>query len=287
MSKLKGTLYVVATPIGNLGDISLRALDVLKAVDLIAAEDTRNSKVLLNHYTIATPMTAYHEHNESNKAKQLIAKLAEGESIALISDAGTPLINDPGFTLLEQANAAGINVVPIPGACALIAALSGAGISTAKFSFEGFLPRTVSARKAVFESYAQRACTLVFYESSHRIVKCLQDLAEVYAPTRKMAIARELTKTYETIVSKTIAETVELVQSDSNMQRGEFVVLVEGFDKKKHQPQQEGLSDEAADVLKILLSECTVKTAVSLATQLTGLSKRDIYKAALEISNQK
>ncbi|ORU89911.1 MAG: rRNA (cytidine-2'-O-)-methyltransferase [Cycloclasticus sp. symbiont of Poecilosclerida sp. M] len=284
MSKLKGTLYIVATPIGHLGDISLRAIEVLKQVDLIAAEDTRNSKVLLSHYTIVTPMTAYHEHNESNKAKQLLDKLEQGESIALISDAGTPLINDPGFTLVEQARALAINVVPIPGACAIIAALSCTGLATAKFSFEGFLPRTSGARKAIFELYVSQSNTLVFYESSHRILSCLEDIADVYEPSRKMAIARELTKTYETVVSKTVEEVLQVVQSDKNMQRGEFVVLIEGLDRKKS--QEEALSDETLELITVLLTECSVKTAVKLALQISGASKKDIYKAALELNDK-
>lgn len=282
MSNTNGVLYIVATPIGNLADISLRALDVLKTVDVIAAEDTRNSKVLLNHYAINTSMTAYHEHNEDSKGKYLLEKLSAGESIALISDAGTPLINDPGYTLVEKVKQAGFAVVPIPGSCAIIAALSSAGIATDRFSFEGFLPRTSGARQTVFEQYQKRQGTLVFYESSHRILKCMGDVAAVYEPTHKMSIARELTKTYETIVTGTVEEIHESVSSDSNMQRGEFVVMIEGFDKKQH--KEDGLSVDDIDVLKTLLTECSVKTAVKLAVQLTGQSKKELYKAALELN---
>ncbi|MDF1689585.1 MAG: 16S rRNA (cytidine(1402)-2'-O)-methyltransferase [Cycloclasticus sp.] len=277
----KGVLYIVATPIGNLADISLRGLEVLKTVELIAAEDTRNSKALLNHYSIQTPMTSYHEHNEESKSKFLLEKLKSGESIALISDAGTPLINDPGYSLVEKVKQAGFNVCPIPGACALIAALSASGIATDRFSFEGFLPRTSGARKAVFEDYKNRQGTLVFYESSHRILKCLDDVLASYASTHKISIARELTKTYETIVTGTVAELHQLVNSESNMQRGEFVVLIEGFDKKKH--KDDGLSDEDVETLKILMTECSLKTAVKLAVQLTGQSKKDVYKKALAL----
>jgi 16S rRNA (cytidine1402-2'-O)-methyltransferase len=283
MSNNIGILYIVATPIGNLSDISLRGLEVLNTVSLIAAEDTRNSKVLLNHHSIKTPMTAYHEHNEDRKTTFLLDKLVAGESIALISDAGTPLINDPGYSLVEKAKQAGLQVVPIPGACAIIAALSASGIATDRFSFEGFLPRTSAARKAVFERYQKRQGTLIFYESSHRIAKCVDDMLAVYQPTHRMSIARELTKTYETIVTGTVEEVHERVMSDANMQRGEFVVLIEGFDKKQH--KADGLSAENIDVLKTLMSECSVKTAVKLAVQLTGQPKKLLYASALELND--
>lgn len=281
MSNDKGTLYIVATPIGNLADISLRALDVLKRVNLIAAEDTRNSKVLMNHYSIQTPMLAYHEHNEQSKQAALLKKLASGESVALISDAGTPLINDPGYTLVESAKQAGFEVVPIPGACALIAALSASGLAADRFMFEGFLPRTSYARTAIFEAYKSRQGTLIFYESSHRIVKCMEDVLAIYGADHKVSIARELTKTYETIVTGTVLETHQRVTADKNMQRGEFVVLIEGVDKK--QQKRDGLSDEDLETLNILLAECSLKTAVNLAVQLTGQAKKELYKAALRL----
>ncbi|HIF18124.1 MAG TPA: 16S rRNA (cytidine(1402)-2'-O)-methyltransferase [Cycloclasticus sp.] len=283
MSNTNGILYIVATPIGNLSDISLRGLEVLGSVSLIAAEDTRNSKVLLNHHSIQTPMTAYHEHNEDRKTAFLLDKLTAGESIALISDAGTPLINDPGYSLVEKATQAGIQVMPIPGACAIIAALSASGIATDRFSFEGFLPRTSGARQTVFEDYQKRQGTLIFYESSHRIAKCMDDVLAVYQPTHRMSIARELTKTYETIVTGTVEAVHTLVMSDSNMQRGEFVVLIEGFDKKQH--KDDGLSTEDLEVLKTLMGECSVKTAVKLAVQLTGQSKKLLYTTALALNN--
>jgi len=283
MSNSNGILYIVATPIGNLSDISLRALEVLETVDVIAAEDTRNSKVLLNHHSITTSMTAYHEHNEDRKSKFLLEKLGVGESIALISDAGTPLINDPGYSLVEQVKRAGFSVVPIPGACAITTALCASGIATDRFSFEGFLPRTSGARKTVFESYQKRQGTLVFYESSHRIAKCMEDVLAVYESARNMSIARELTKTYETIVTGTVEEVYEQFNADKNMQRGEFVVLIEGANKK--QQKAEGLLEEDIDVLKTLLTECSVKTAVKLAVQLTGQSKKELYKKALELNS--
>ena len=284
MSNFKGVLYVVATPIGNLADISLRALETLKSVDLIAAEDTRNSKVLLNHYSIQTPMTAYHEHNEESKTRYLIEKLQGGESIALISDAGTPLINDPGYSLVEQVKLAGIQVVPIPGACALITALSASGIATDRFSFEGFAPRTSGARKALFESYQKQPSTLVFYESSHRIMKCMDDVLAVYDCEHKISIARELTKTFETVVTGTVKDVHQQVLDDSNMQRGEFVVLIAGFDRKQH--KADGLTEEDLELLKVLLSECSLKTAVKLAVKLTGQVKKELYKAALELTDE-
>lgn len=281
MSNIKGVLYIVATPIGHLADISLRALEVLNSVDLIAAEDTRNSKVLLMHHSIKTPMTAYHEHNESTKRKFLVEKLNAGESIALISDAGTPLINDPGYSLVESLKREGHQVVPVPGACAIIAALSASGLATDRFSFEGFVPRTSAARRTVFESYLKKQGTLVFYESSHRIAKCMNDIVAVYEPTRKMSIARELTKTYETIVTGTVDVVYQQLVSDSNMQRGEFVVMIEGQSKKDK--SAEGLSDEDIAVLTTLLEECSVKSAVKLAVKLTGKAKKELYKLALSL----
>ncbi len=282
MSNFNGTLYIVATPIGNLADITLRALDVLNTVDIIAAEDTRNSKVLLQHYSITTPMTAYHEHNEDSKSNFLLSKLEQGESVALISDAGTPLINDPGYPLVGKVRQAGFKVMPIPGPCAFVAALSASGIATDRFCFEGFLPRTSGARKAIFEIFTKKAETLVFYESSHRIVKCMSDIQEVYSSTRKISIARELTKTFETIVTGSVAEVQELLISDNNMQRGEFVVLIEGYDKKS--AKNNGLSDENIELLSTLLTECSVKTAVKLAVKLTGQAKKELYKTALELN---
>lgn len=281
MSNQNGVLYIIATPIGNLADISQRALDTLQQVDLIAAEDTRKSKTLLNHHSIQTRMTAYHEHNEGSKSKILIEKLLQGESIALISDAGTPLISDPGYSLVSEARAAGIIVVPLPGACALITALCASGLSSARFNFEGFIARTSSARQRFFETHLKQPQTLVFYESSHRIVYCLEDMLAVYAPERQVAVARELTKTFETIINGSIADVLEQVKVDSNMQRGEFVVMVEACTDNK---KDDELPDETLDMLKILLAECSLKTAVSLAVKLTDHPKKKLYQAALDLS---
>lgn len=284
MSNVKGKLYVVATPIGHLADISLRAINVLKEVDLIAAEDTRNSKKLLNEYAIQTKMMAYHEHNEDSKSTVLLDKLMAGDSIALISDAGTPLINDPGYSLVQKAHELKVTVVPLPGACAIIAALSSSGLATARFSFEGFLPRTSGARQTVLESYVKEPKTLVFYESSHRILACLEDIAQVYAPNRKMTVARELTKTFETIVSGSVEDILENVRADDNMQRGEFVVLIEGLDKKTSKLC--GLTDSTITTLSVLMTECSLKTAVKLTVELTGESKKEIYAAALKLAGK-
>jgi 16S rRNA (cytidine1402-2'-O)-methyltransferase len=284
MSNVKGSLYIVATPIGHLADISLRAIDVLKNVDLIAAEDTRNSKKLLNEYSIQTKMTAYHEHNEDKKSATLLEKLSSGSSIALISDAGTPLINDPGYSLVQKAHAMNISIVPIPGACALITALSSSGLATARFSFEGFFPRTSSARRTALDVYLKDPKTLVFYESSHRIVATLDDIQAVFEPTRKMAIARELTKSFETIVSGSVENVIEQAQADNNMQRGEFVVLVEGVQKKANKSAE--LSDASISTLKVLLQECSLKTAVKLAVELTGEPKKALYSLALTLTGK-
>jgi len=284
MSNAKGSLYIVATPIGHLADISLRAIDVLKNVDLIAAEDTRNSKKLLNEYSIQTKMTAYHEHNEDKKSATLLEKLSSGSSIALISDAGTPLINDPGYSLVQKAHAMNISVVPIPGACALITALSSSGLATARFSFEGFLPRTSSARRAALDVYLKDSKTLVFYESSHRIVATLDDIQAVFEPTRKMTIARELTKSFETIVSGSVEDVIAQAQADNNMQRGEFVVLVEGVQKKANKSAE--LSDSSISTLTVLLQECSLKTAVKLAVELTGEPKKALYSLALTLTGK-
>ena len=283
MSNQNGTLYIVATPIGNLSDISQRALDILQQVNLIAAEDTRKSKTLLSHYTINTPMTAYHEHNEGSKSGYLIEKLQQGESIALISDAGTPLISDPGYSLVQEAHKANISIVPVPGCCALVAALSVSGLSSARFSFDGFLPRTSTARKKIFQQNLKLAKTLIFYESSHRILYCLEDMLDVYGADRKVSLARELTKTFETIVTDNLLTLVEKVRTEPNMQRGEFVVMVDAFIEDK---KEQELADDVLQTLTTLLGECSLKTAVSLAVKLTGLPKKKLYQAALLISKE-
>ena len=279
-----GKLYVVATPIGNLADMSFRAVEVLKKVDLIAAEDTRHVKILLQHYGITNKLVSLHQYNEDKASAVLLEKLREGQSIALVSDAGTPLLSDPGMPLVKLVKDAGLDVVPIPGACALIAALSAAGLPVTQFSFEGFLPRTSSARKAFFYERLLSPKTWVFYESCHRILASLQDMAEILPLDREIVIARELTKLHETIVKTSLGEALALVGQNDNMRKGEFVVIVDGavVDRKEQiiTPDQEKL-------LRVLLRECSIKTAVAMAVEITGVRKKLLYQAALEMDKAK
>ncbi|MGD7036618.1 16S rRNA (cytidine(1402)-2'-O)-methyltransferase [Methylotuvimicrobium buryatense] len=280
MSSQCGKLYVVATPIGNLADFSFRAVDVLKEVDLIAAEDTRHVRMLLQHYGIANRLVSLHQHNEETASAGLLEKIRGGLDIALVSDAGTPLLSDPGMPLVRMAKDAGIEVSPIPGACALIAALSAAGLPVSRFIFEGFLPRTSSARKTFFKERLNCESTWVFYESSHRILDALKDMSEILPADRQLVIAREITKLHETIVKRRLDEMLELVESDENMRKGEFVVIVEGAVIDKN---NQALSAEHLSVLKTLLKECSVKTAAALAAEITGAKKKVLYEAALEM----
>ncbi|HAO24087.1 MAG TPA: 16S rRNA (cytidine(1402)-2'-O)-methyltransferase, partial [Methylophaga sp.] len=219
MKDATAALYIVATPIGNLADISARAIDVLSSVDLIAAEDTRHSKFLLQHHGIETSTISLHEHNEQQRSELLLSKIVDGNSIALISDAGTPLISDPGFRLVNMAREKGIKVVPIPGACAVITALSASGLSAERFTFEGFLPPKVTARRQALEKLVSEPRTMIFYESPKRMVGCLQDMLAVFGGERKACLARELTKMFETIVTLPLAELVEIVIMDTNHQK--------------------------------------------------------------------
>jgi 16S rRNA (cytidine1402-2'-O)-methyltransferase len=279
-----GKLYVVATPIGNLGDMSFRAVEVLKKVDLIAAEDTRHVKMLLQHYGITNKLVSLHQHNEDKASSVLLEKLREGLSIALVSDAGTPLLSDPGMPLVKMVKDAGLDVVPIPGACALIAALSAAGLPVTQFSFEGFLPRTSSARKAFFNERLMLPKTWIFYESCHRILATLQDMAEILPLDRQIVIARELTKLHETIVKTSLGEALGLVSHNDNMRKGEFVVIVDGavVDKK-----EQLITPEQDRVLQVLLRECSIKTAVAMAVEITGVRKKLLYQAALIMGKEK
>ncbi len=274
-----GTLFVVATPIGHLGDISARAIEVLKQVDRIAAEDTRHSGRLMQHFAISTPMLALHEHNERKVAPALVGQLQAGQSIALISDAGTPLISDPGFNLVRLARQSDVRVVPIPGPSALVCALSAAGLATDRFVFEGFLPAKSVARRARLEQLVREPRTLVFYESSHRIVDCLGDMAEVFGDSRRAVLARELTKQFETIHQDELGTLQRWVKADSNQQKGEIVLLVEGWS----QPDNDTLNAEAERVLQILMDELPVKTAAKLASRLTGLNKRELYERGVAL----
>jgi len=284
MSSECGKLYVVATPIGNLADISFRAVDTLKQVDLIAAEDTRHIKMLLQHYGINNKLVSLHQHNEEKASTGLLEKLREGLSIALVSDAGTPLLSDPGMPLVKAVKDAGLEVVPIPGACALIAALSAAGLPVTQFSFEGFSPRTSSARKAFFKEKLLCPTTWVFYESSHRILASLTDMAEILPPDRQIVIARELTKLHETIVKTSLANALELVEHNDNMRKGEFVVIVDGAAPDKN---EQIISAEQEKILRVLLAECSIKTAVEMTVKITGLRKKLLYQAALNMTKTK
>ncbi|RLA21266.1 MAG: 16S rRNA (cytidine(1402)-2'-O)-methyltransferase [Gammaproteobacteria bacterium] len=282
MSNQPGKLYVVASPIGNLADFSHRAIATLQHVDLICAEDTRHARTLLQHHGITTQCTSLHQHNEQQSAEGLIQKIKNGTSIAIISDAGTPLISDPGMPVVALAQASGIKVSPIPGACALIAALSASGLGVSQFSFLGFLPRTSNARISLFEEQKNNTETWVFYESCHRIDACIKDLASILPAQREIAIAREITKLHETIIKSTIQDMLTLFAQDSNMQRGELVVMVSGARIEK---KPESLTDQQLNTLKVLLTECSIKTAVQLAVQITGVRKKLLYQTALDLSN--
>jgi len=273
-----GTLYVVATPIGNLDDISARAQRTLREVALIAAEDTRHSIRLLQHFGIETPLAACHEHNEREQGGRFITRLLAGDDVALVSDAGTPLISDPGYHLVRQARAAGIRVVPVPGACALIAGLSAAGLPSDRFVFEGFLPAKTAGRKARLEALREEPRTLIFYEAPHRILECIQDMAEVFGEARQAVLARELTKTFETLKGLPLGELRDWVAADANQQRGECVLLLAGWEA----PEDEGIDAESLRVLDLLLAELPVKRAAVLAAEITGVRKNLLYQAALE-----
>ena len=278
-----GVLYVVATPIGNLQDISARALEVLKAVSLVAAEDTRHSKKLLAHYGIGTALQSVHEHNEREVTDRLVQKLTAGADIALVSDAGTPLISDPGFHLVRSARQAGIRVVPVPGPSALIAALSVAGLPTDRFVFAGFLPSRQAARQLRLQGLAAETATLVLYESSHRIVDCLADMADAFGGDREATLARELTKTFETVLTGTLTDLLGQLQADLHQQKGEFVVMVRGAS-----PRDRGEIDVASErVLAVLLSELPLKQAAALAAGITGLSKNVLYEQGLKLKNKR
>ncbi|UFH48538.1 16S rRNA (cytidine(1402)-2'-O)-methyltransferase [Pseudomonas sp. KNUC1026] len=274
-----GTLYVVATPIGNLDDISARALKVLKDVALIAAEDTRHSMRLLQHFGIQTPLAACHDHNERDEGGRFLARLSAGDDVALVSDAGTPLISDPGYHLVRQAREAGIKVVPVPGACAVIAALSAAGLPSDRFIFEGFLPAKAVGRRTRLQALVEEPRTLIFYEAPHRILESLKDMADVFGADRPAVLARELTKTFETLKGLPLSELCAFVEADSNQQRGECVVLVGGHTAPEG---EEAVSAEALRVLDLLLQEMPLKRAAALAASITGVRKNALYQAGLE-----
>lgn len=268
-------LYVVATPLGNMADISQRALDTLRRVDALACEDTRHTRRLLDHYDIRTQCFALHEHNEAAAAKKLIDLLAAGKSVALVSDAGTPAISDPGARAVAAVRAAGFPVIPLPGPNAAITALSAAGLTDEHFLFAGFLPSKAGARQQQIAALKPLAATLVFYEAPHRIKETLADLAALLEPQRTLVIARELSKLYEQIVSLPLAQGPAWLAADSNHQRGEFVLLVSAA------PPAADLSAEDMRTLQLLLAELPLKQAVKLAAAISGASRNALYEAAL------
>jgi 16S rRNA (cytidine1402-2'-O)-methyltransferase len=275
-----GTLYVVATPIGNRRDLTERARDVLAQVDVIAAEDTRHSGILLADLGIAKPMLSLHEHNETHKVATVLARLQAGESVALISDAGTPLISDPGFGLVRAAVAAGIKAVPIPGACAAIAALSIAGLPTDKFVFEGFLPAKSSARCDALTVIKHEPRTLVFYEAPHRIAETLQDMCDRLGGERHVTVARELTKQFETLYHGTLSELAAQALTDKDMQRGEIVIVVAGAAM-----QTATTALDATEVLRTLLEDLPASQAAKIAAKLTGAKRSELYEQAVAMSD--
>ena len=270
-----GMLWVVATPIGNLDDLAPRAVAVLREVDVIAAEDTRHSRTLLAHHGIATAMTALHEHNEREVVDGLIARLREGARIALISDAGTPLISDPGFRLVREARAAGIRVSPVPGPCAAIAALSVAGLPSDRFVFEGFLPQKAAARRARLEELVAEARTLIFHESAHRIADSVADMRDVLGGERDAVLARELTKRFETVIGAPLDELATRIHDDPDQQRGECVVLVAGRGEDADARLAEGRR-----VFALLVAELPPARAAKLAAAISGAPRKALYAGA-------
>ena len=272
-----GTLHVVATPIGNLGDLSPRALDTLKAVSAICAEDTRHTRQLLAHYGIERPLLALHEHNEGEVAERLVARLLAGESLALVSDAGTPLVSDPGFRLVRAARSAGIKVSPLPGPCAFVAALSVAGLPSDRLAFEGFLPAKAGARRERLARLAGEVRTLAFYESAHRIEDCLEDMAAAFGADRQAVLARELTKLFETVLDGTLGELRARVAADPNQRRGEFVVLVQGVGEDADARIAEGRRLYAK-----LGEHLPPSTAARLAAEISGAPRKALYGSGAE-----
>lgn len=274
-------LYVVATPIGNLADITTRAVQVLESVDIIAAEDTRHTKRLLNHLGIQKPLMAAHDHNEVHAADQIIAKLYDGLNIALVSDAGTPLIADPGFHVAKQVAEEGFKIVPVPGPSAVITALSAAALPTDRFIFDGFLPPKSSGRRQYFASIKNEERTLVVYESPHRILASLEDLEGELGADKELVVARELTKTFETFLRGSVSEIRAVMSEDANQQKGEFVLMIRGAVSKKKLE----VSQEAIDLTLLMAQELPLKKAAALAAQHTGYKKNQLYQLALEVKD--
>ena len=273
---MSGKLYIVATPIGNLDDITIRAVDILKSVDLVLAEDTRHSKKLFAHYEIVTSLRAFHEHNEKDKTEAIINEINAGKSIALIGDAGTPLISDPGYYLVTKAKKVSIEVVPIPGPSALITALSSSGIASNSFTFFGFLPSKPVARLKFLQTKTNLDETIIFYESPKRILSTLEDMLEVFGESREVCLAKELTKSFETILTDRLPNLIEYLDSDINHQKGEFVILVSSADKIDLIESERQLDK----ILPILCSEMGASKAAKIAAKITGIDKKHCYKRA-------
>lgn len=276
-----GTLYIVATPIGNMEDISPRALDVLSSVDIVAAEDTRHSKKLLNLHNISSTLLPCHDFNEEKQVFSFIKKLSEGQNIALISDAGTPLISDPGYRLVKTAHESGIRVVPLPGACAVITALSASGLPSDKFIFEGFLPAKHKARMDCLQQLSLEERTLIFYEAPHRIIDCLEDMCLAFGEDRQITLARELTKKFESICLDTLSSVLEWVKEDKDQQKGEMVIVVSGYKKKKNQI----LTAKEISILNVLLAELSLSQAASIGAKILGVNKKILYDYGLSEKN--
>ena len=273
-----GTLYIVATPIGNLSDMTAHAIDCLKSVDIIACEDTRTSGKLLNHFNITTKTIAYHDHNAEAQTAKLVELLQSSKHLALISDAGTPLISDPGFRLVKACHEVGIKVSPVVGASAAIAALSVAGLPSDKFYFYGFLPAKTHARQSELASLAAMTATLIFYEAPHRIIDCVTDMVNVLGADRKVTFCREITKIFETIYPSTLGELVEFIKADTNQQKGEMVLVVGGA------VANDDSADKHDELLKRLLQDLSVKKAAQLASDITGVKKNALYDRMLQLT---
>ena len=273
-----GILYVISTPIGNLADMTSRATNILNNVDIIACEDTRSSRSLLNHLDIKTKCISYHEHSDYKETELIIETLRSGASIALISDAGTPLICDPGFKLVRMLRTLGIDVIPVPGACAVTAALSVSGLSTDSFLFKGFLPRKKLDRIKILKDICNYPFTLVFYESPHRILKSLKDIELTFGSKRRIFMAREMTKLFETYFLGSVEDLIDIVERDTNNQKGEIVLVVEGCDRKSKM-----LGDGSTKILTLLLEEMSSSKASAIAAKLTGENKKKLYDEAILI----
>jgi 16S rRNA (cytidine1402-2'-O)-methyltransferase len=280
-SNRTGVLTIVATPIGNLNDMVPRAVQTLQSVSLIACEDTRHSKKLLNHFSIDKPCIAYHDHGDRHMIEKLLLRLEKGEDIALISDAGTPLISDPGYRLVAQARSRGITVVPVPGACAAIAALSVSGLPTDSFYFGGFLPAKTGQRKTALNDLKAATETLVFYEAPHRILETIVDMAEIFGRQRQGFLAREISKTFETFLQGSLDELQQQISLDTNQQRGEIVLVIAGEDEKSA-----NTSVDSDKVLRLLLKELPASKAASLTAKICGVDKKAMYQAALELQGK-